>query len=124
MNREVLLSTSHLVSPIASRAAVSGITLHSFVPLPSHFLNARIMPSGTVSTSAPDAFLEQTTTEPSGTKGRSSADAVRMPYSWAKSKAARNADESADLWWGAGARERIVRMLVGQISKRKRDSLM
>lgn len=109
----ILTFKPYLVSPMASRAAVSGITLHSFVLLPSHFLNACIMPSGIVSTSfALDAVLEQITTEPCGTNGRSSADAARIPYSWAKSKAARNADDSADFWWGAGAKERIVRILV------------
>lgn len=35
-----------------------------------------------------------------------------MPYSWAKSKAARKADASVDFWWGAGVGERMVRMLV------------
>ena len=65
--------------------------------------------------SALDASLEQITTEPSGTKGRSSADAARIPYSWAKSKAARNADASVDFWRGAGVGERMVRMLVVEL---------
>lgn len=34
-----------------------------------------------------------------------------MPYSWAKTKAARNAADSVDLCWGAGAKERMLRML-------------
>ena len=86
--------------PVASKAAVSGRTLHSFNPLPlSHFLNARLMPSGTASTSSTsgDPLLEQMTTELTGTNGLSSDEAARMPYSWAKTKAARNPADSVDL---------------------------
>ena len=58
------------------------------------------------------------TTELTGTNGLSSAEAARMLYSWAKTKAARNAADSVDLCWGAGARERMLRMLnQGQLAK-------
>ena len=78
------------------------------------------MASGTPSTSSTfgDSLLEQMTTELTGTNGLSSAEAARMPYSWAKTKAARNAGNSVDLCWGAGARERMLRMLnQGQSAK-------
>ena len=71
------------------------------------------MPSGIRSTSSRswDLVLEQMTTVLTGTKGLSSGEAARMPYSWANTKAARNAADSGDLYWGAGARERMLRML-------------
>ena len=71
------------------------------------------MPSGISSTlfTLGDLDLEQMTTELTGTNGLSSAEAARMPYSWANTKAARNAADSVDLCWGAGARERMLRML-------------
>ena len=110
-----------LVTLVASKAAASGRTLHSPNPLPSsQFLNACLMPSGIRSTSPLlwDLVLEQMTTVLTGTKGLSSAEAVRMPYSWANTKAARNAADSVDLCWGAGARERMLRMLdQGQLAK-------
>ena len=111
---QVRLSCSGpLVTPVASKAAASGRTLHSPNPLPlSQFLNADLMPSGIFCTSLFwDLVLEQTTTVLTGTKGLSSNEAARMPYSWANTKAARNAAESVDLCWGAGARERMLRML-------------
>ena len=41
-----------------------------------------------------------------------------MPYSWAKTKAARNAADLVDLCCGAGSRERMLRMLgQGQSAK-------
>ena len=104
-------STHH---PVACKAAARGSTLQSRTPLPSsHFLNARLMPSGipSISSAFRGSVLEQTTTELTGTKGLSSAEAARMPYSWAKTKAARNAADLVDLCWGAGARERMLRML-------------
>ena len=71
------------------------------------------MPSGILPASfmVGDPLLEQTTTELTGTNGLSSAEAARIPYSWAKTKAARNAADSVDLCWGAGARERMLMML-------------
>ena len=53
----------------------------------------------------------QITTDAAGTKGRSSAEAARMPYSWANTKAARKAANLEDLCWGAGEKERMVKML-------------
>ena len=111
---ERLSCSDPLITPVASKAAASGKILHSTNPLPSsHFLNARLIPSGIAFTSSvfADLVLEQMTTELAGTKGLSSAEAARMPYSWANTKAARNAADSVDLCWGAGARERMVRML-------------
>ena len=78
------------------------------------------MPSGIPSTSFAfaDLVLEQMTTEVTGTNGLSSAEAARMPYSCANTKAARNAAESVDLCWGAGAREWMLKMLdQGQLAK-------
>lgn len=77
------------------------------------------MPSGIRSTSLFwDLVLEQMTTVLTGTKGLSSAEAARMPYSWANTKAVRNAADSVDLCWGAGARERMLRMLdQGRLAK-------
>ena len=78
------------------------------------------MPSGIRSASSLfwDLVLEQMTTVLTGTKGLSSAEAARMPYSWANTRAARNAADSVDLCCGAGARERMLRMLdQGQLAK-------
>ncbi len=99
--------------PVASNAVVNGKTLHFLMILSSHFLNARRMPSGISSASfpIPELFLMQITTEAIGTKGRSSAEAARIPYSWAKTKAARKAANFEDLCWGAGEKERVVKML-------------
>lgn len=111
---ERLSCSDPLITPVAFNAAASDKILHSTNPLASsHFLNARLMPSGIASTASTfaDLVLEQMTTELTGTNGLSSAEAARMPYSWANTKAARNAADSADLCWGAGARERMVRML-------------
>lgn len=57
------------------------------------------MPSGIVSSpfTFGDPLLEQMTTELTGTNGLSSDEAASIPYSWAKTKAARNAADSVDL---------------------------
>ena len=85
--------------PVASRAAVRDSILHSPKLLLSHFLNAQIMPSGKLSTVFPFSRppLEHMTTELVGTKGRSSAEAARMPYSCANTNAARKAADLVDL---------------------------
>ena len=64
---------------VASNASLMGNTIQG-PRRSSHFRKARLQSSGA---SLPN------TTEPAGTKGRSSAEATRMPYSWAKRSAAR-----------------------------------
>lgn len=110
---------------MASNAAVSGNILHTLTLPSSHFLKARFTLSGTSSApiAHPDPCLEQMITELTGTNGRSSAEAARMPYSCAKSNAARKAADSASLCCGAGVSVRSVRMLLSWSALNGRNEL-
>lgn len=67
---------------VALKLSFNGKTTHSILSygVSTHFRNARFTPSGT---------LLPSTTRLTGTKGRSSAEATRMPYSCANAQAAR-----------------------------------
>lgn len=107
-----------------SSASCRPRTTHSPKRLSSHFLKASFTASGTSSlpvvvlppprlpllvsrreaeaAAARRCSLDMKTTEVRGTKGRSSAEAARMPYSWAKSRAARKEVDLVERCCGAG----------------------
>lgn len=114
-----------LTAPTASRTFSSGNTITALAPNPSsHFRNALLIPSGAgtgstivfKSVGPPDP--DRKTTVHEGTNGRSSSEAPRMAYSWAKIRDARRrvcgVETSAEEVRGEG-RGRDGRVEVGWI---------
>ena len=100
-----------LLSPTPLNASTNSKMRHPLHRLASHCLKACHNPSG-ISPFAPSRVKK--TTKDCGMKGRSSAGATSMPYSCAKSSAARKEADFEERRCGGGERLWRVWMLCGK----------